>query len=226
MGIEAARVGQYPQFGAGQGLWLAADADVLIAKRGSERPDAEHDHHSRAVAAQLGEQLPSAAGDFPGAEFAGRGGGAVDDVGDANAGFQQLALFLRRQLPRGEAGAVQGRPEAVAGAGEVLAEGGRVQAGVDADKQDVETGGDDVGYALAARGLQLRGAGAARRGRVSGACARARACRGRLRAGRFRHSAVSRRRTPVPSRQCPGRGRAGARPAARPREPRAIPVAP
>jgi predicted PurR-regulated permease PerM len=47
--------------------------------------------------------------------------------------------------PRGEAGAVQGRPEAVARPGEVVSGGGGVQPRVDAGEQDAQAGSDDVG---------------------------------------------------------------------------------
>src|SRR6185437_10169436 len=72
--------------------------------------------------------------------FGGLGGGAGDQVGDAQAVAGQQVLLGRGQTARGEAGQVQGGPEPVARPGEVPAGRGRVQAGVDAAEQHAQQG--------------------------------------------------------------------------------------
>ena len=88
-------------------------------------------------------------------EFIGAGGGACDDVGDAEFEVEKEALFERREESRREAAVVEGGPEAVAGAAEVAADGGGVEAGVDAGEEDDEVFGDEIRDAFVVRGDEL-----------------------------------------------------------------------
>ena len=82
-----------------------------------------------------------------------RGGGrAGDDVRDAEAELQQLALLRRMEEPRRESGAMERRPEAIAGTAEVLLHGRGVETGIDAAEEDVEMRRDDVRQGLARGG--------------------------------------------------------------------------
>src|SRR5690349_8733694 len=97
--------------------------------------DAGHgqDAGAQVTGSPRGDQGPEAlaAGrELGGGQFGGLGGGAGDQVGDAEAVAGQQVLLGRGQLTPGETGQVQGGPEPVAGAGEVPAGRGRVQAGV------------------------------------------------------------------------------------------------
>src|SRR5262245_43641446 len=74
----------------------------------------------RTVATDRGRQALASDDEFGGIQLFGRGGAAVDEVGDAVPRFQQLALLGGVQLPLGEAGLVQRGPEAVSGPREVV----------------------------------------------------------------------------------------------------------
>src|SRR4249920_4143492 len=98
--------------------------------------DAEERDRPRAVAPDLGGQALAPGDEFPRFELIRGCGGAVDQVDDAVARFQQLELLGWMQLPRREPGAVQRRPEPVARAREVMAGGARIQSRIDAAEQD------------------------------------------------------------------------------------------
>src|SRR4249919_1936316 len=101
-------------------------------------------------------QYGSALDELLGAELVRAGGGARDDVGDAEPKAEQLLLLIGPEDAPGEAGAVQGRPEAVAGPGEVVPGGGGVQAGVDAREHHTQAGRDDVGNRPVPRRVEVR----------------------------------------------------------------------
>ena len=88
-------------------------------------------------------------------EFIGPGGGALDDVGDAEFEVEKEGSFERGEEPRSKAAAVKSRPEAVAGPAEVAADGGGVEAGVDAGEEDDEVFGDEIRDELVVRGEEL-----------------------------------------------------------------------
>src|SRR5215470_1403873 len=90
-------------------------------------------------------QYVRALDEFLGAELLRAGGGARDDVGDAEPEAEQLLLLVGPEDALGEAGAVQGRPEAVPGPGEVVPGGGGVEARVDASEHDPQAGRYDIG---------------------------------------------------------------------------------
>jgi hypothetical protein len=106
--------------------------------------DAEESYEYRAILSDLCGELFAPGDEFGRVELVGRRGGAVDEVGDAVAVLEELALLGGMEQARAEAGGVQGRPEAVAGTGEVMAGGGGVKAGVDADEEDAQAGRDYV----------------------------------------------------------------------------------
>ena len=164
MSVEPARIGQHPQPGVPGGELLRSQAGPRPAERRPVGGDADHRQPPRAQPRGLGQQRRAAVAQFLRGELVGPGGGAVDDVGDAQAQAEQLLLLVGPQLARGETGLVQGRPEAVPRPGEVVPGGGGVQAGVDPGEQDAQAGRDDVGDGqLPGRGqLGRRRAGAGR----------------------------------------------------------------
>ena len=85
----------------------------------------------------FGCQPVSSLHEFPGRELVGRGGAAVDEVGDAETAVQQLLLLRRVKLSRGKSGEMQRRPETVARTREVMTGGGGVKPRVDADEEDL-----------------------------------------------------------------------------------------
>src|ERR1044071_3501272 len=119
--VQAARVWQHPHAGALEQPRLRTDASILQHKSVAVGASAEKLERLRAVAGYLGGKAFAAGDEFGGIELVCRGGAAVDEVSDAVAGFQQLALLRRVQLPLSEAGAMERRPEAVARAREVEA---------------------------------------------------------------------------------------------------------
>ena len=88
-------------------------------------------------------------------EFIGAGGGALNDVGDAEFQVEKEGSFKGRKDARREAAALEGRPEAVAGAAEVPADSRGVQPGVDAGEEDDEVLGDKIRDDLVVRGEDL-----------------------------------------------------------------------
>ena len=111
--------------------------------------DAEERHRFRPQAAHLGSEAPSTGDELLRRNLVRRGGGAIDEIGDAITGLQEQALLRRVQKARRKAGGVQRRPEAVARAREVMAGGGRVQARVDADEQHPQVGRHHIADAFA-----------------------------------------------------------------------------
>src|SRR5436190_270752 len=90
-------------------------------------------------------QYVSALDELLRAQFVRAGGGARDDVGDAEPEAEQLFLLVGPEDAAGEAGAVQSGPEAVPGPREMVSGGGGVQAGVDAREHHPQAGRDDIG---------------------------------------------------------------------------------
>src|SRR2546421_258724 len=143
--VEPAGVGQHPYPGLPDGPVLRAHRRVAAAER---RPVGGDPHDREPAWLQSGDlfvQYGSALDELLGAELVRAGGGARDDVGDAEPEGEQLLLLIGPEHAPGEAGAVQGRPEAVPGPGEVVPGGGGVQAGVDASEQHAQAGRDDIG---------------------------------------------------------------------------------
>src|SRR3989442_1547514 len=79
----------------------------------------------------------------------------VEEVRDADAAREELALVERRQLAVREARAMERRPEAIAGTREMMADRRGVEPGIDPAEEDAQAGRDHVGDALPARGEQV-----------------------------------------------------------------------
>src|SRR6185503_18846910 len=112
----------------------------------------------RAIPAHLGRETPAPGDELLRRELIGARGGALDQIGDAVARAQQLALLRRVQLSRREPGGVQRGPETVSRTREVMPGGAGIEARVDAAEQHFEPGRDDVAQRLAAGVLELGGA--------------------------------------------------------------------
>jgi hypothetical protein len=104
------------------------------------------------VALYFGGQSASPGDEFFRRELVRGRGSAVDEICDAVAVAQQLALLRRMQLPRSESAAVQRRPETVSRSCEVMPGRGGVETGVDSNEQYLEPRRDDVPDAPARRG--------------------------------------------------------------------------
>src|SRR5260221_13450847 len=118
--------------------------------------DAEEGNELGPVLLDLRYEAFAAGGEFGWLHLLCRRSRAIDEVGDAVAVIQELALLRRMEQATGEAGRVQCRPEAVSGAGEVMTRGGRVQARINSDEQDVQAMRDYVPKAFSFRGEKLR----------------------------------------------------------------------
>ena len=153
--IEAAGVGEDPGVAATEGVLLKANAGVFDARDDAVGADADEGDDGGAPAFDFGLEAPAAGAKFVGGEFIGAGGGALDDVGDAEFEIEQQGFFKRGEESRGEAAVVEGRPEAVAGAAEVAANGRGVETGVDAREEDDEVFGGEIRDELAVRGQEL-----------------------------------------------------------------------
>ena len=129
---------------AAEGGLLEADAGVFDAGDDAVGADADEGDDGGAPAFDFGLEALAAGAKFVVGEFIGAGGGAIDDVGDAEFEVEKEGFFKGGEEARGEAAAMEGGPEAVAGAAEVAADGGGVEAGVDAGKEDDEVFGDEI----------------------------------------------------------------------------------
>src|SRR5437868_8256280 len=138
VGVEAAGVGEDPGVAAAEEVLLEADAGIFDAGDDAVGSDADEGDDGGAPAFDFGFEALAAGAKFVVGEFIGAGGGAFDDIGDAESEVKKEGFFKRRQETRGEAAAVEGGPEAVAGAAEVVADGGSVETGVDASEEDDE----------------------------------------------------------------------------------------
>ena len=155
VGVEAAGVGENPGVAAAEGGLLEADAGVFDAGDYAVGADADEGDDGGAPAFDFGFEAPAAGAKFVVGEFIGAGGGALDDVGDAEFEIEKEGFFKGGEETRGEAAAVKSGPEAVAGAAEVVADGSGVEAGVDAGEQHDEVFGDEIRDKLVVRGEEL-----------------------------------------------------------------------
>src|SRR5207249_10982032 len=101
------------------GLALRAHRRVAAAERRPVRGDPDDREAPRPQPGDLCCQDAGAREELLGTKLVRAGGGARDDVGDAEPEAEQLLLLIGPEDALGEAGVVQGRPEAVAGPGEV-----------------------------------------------------------------------------------------------------------
>ncbi len=155
MGVEAAGVGEDPGVAAAEEVLLEADAGVFYAGDDAVGPDADEGDDGGAPAFDFGFEALAAGATLVVGEFIGAGGGAFDDVGDAEFEVEKEGSFKGGEEARGEAAAVECGPEAVAGASEVAADGGGVESGVDAGEEDDEVLGGEIRDDLVVRGEEL-----------------------------------------------------------------------
>jgi hypothetical protein len=144
VGVEAAGVGEDPSVATTEGVFLEADSGIFDAGNDAVGADADEGDDGGAPTFNFGCEALAAGAKFVVREFIGAGGGALDDVGDAEFQAEKEGSFKGGKVARGEAAAVEGGPEAVAGAAEVAADGGGVEPRVDAGEEDDEVFGDEI----------------------------------------------------------------------------------
>ena len=83
VGVEAAGVGEDPGVAAAEGFLLEGDAGVFDAGDDAVRSDADEGDDGGAPAFDFGFEALAAGAKFAVGKFIGAGGGALDDVGDA-----------------------------------------------------------------------------------------------------------------------------------------------
>ena len=93
VGIEAAGVGEDPGVAAAKGVLLEADAGVFDAGDDAVGSDADKGDDGGAPAFDFGLEALAAGAKFVGGEFIGAGGGAFDDVGDAEFEVEKEGFF-------------------------------------------------------------------------------------------------------------------------------------
>src|SRR5277367_6450420 len=135
VGVEAAGVGEDPGVAAAEWGLLEADTGVFDAGDNAVGADADEGDDGGAPAFDFGFEALAAGAKFVVGEFIGAGGGAFDDVGDAELEVEKQGILKGREKSRREAAPVKGWPEPVAGPPKVPADGGGVKAGVDAGKE-------------------------------------------------------------------------------------------
>jgi hypothetical protein len=155
VGVKAAGVGEDPGVAAAEEVLLEADPGVLYAGDDAVGSDTDEGDHCGAPAFDFGFEELAAGAKFVVGEFISAGGGAFDDVGDAEFEVEKEGAFKGGEKAGSEAATVEGRPEAVTGAAEVAADGGGVEAGVDAGEEDDEIFGGKIRDELVVRGEEL-----------------------------------------------------------------------
>src|ERR1700676_1370158 len=107
VGVEAAGVGEDPGVAAAEGGLLEADAGVFDAGDDAVGPDAHKGGDGGAPGFDFGLEALAAGTKFVVGEFIGAGGGALDDVGDAEFEVEKEGFFKGGEEARGEAAAVE-----------------------------------------------------------------------------------------------------------------------
>jgi hypothetical protein len=153
--VEATGVGKNPSVAAAEKRFLEADAGVFDPGDNAVGVNADKGDDGRAPASDFGLEAPAAGAKFVIGEFVRAGGGALDDVGDAELEVEKKGSFKGGEEARSESTAVKSGPEAIARAAEVAANGGGVEAGIDAREEDDEVLGDEIGNELLVRGEEL-----------------------------------------------------------------------
>ena len=159
VGVEATGVGKNPGVAAAEKGLLQADAGVFDTRDDAVGVNADKGDDDRAPASDLGLEASAAGAKFVVGEFIRAGGGALDDVGDAEPEVEKKRPFKGGEEARSESAAVKGGPKAIARPAEVAADGSGVEAGVDAREEDDSVFGDEIGNELVARGEDLGFAG-------------------------------------------------------------------
>ena len=93
VGVEAAGVGEDPGVAAAEGVLLQADAGVFDAGNNAAGANADEGDNRGAPAFDFGFEAPAAGAKFVVGEFIGAGGGALDDVGDAEFEVEKEGSF-------------------------------------------------------------------------------------------------------------------------------------
>src|SRR6185503_3643112 len=93
--VQAARIRQHPDLGPLESFALTSDLRLFDRKSLAVRTHAEKGDGFRAVAPQLGRDAFASGDELGGVELLGRGGAAVDEVGDTVAALEQLVLLGR-----------------------------------------------------------------------------------------------------------------------------------
>ncbi len=143
--VQSARVREHPDLRGADRFILQTHRRFRSIECRAIGADADDGEEPRCVAFHFAREDPAAFDELFARQLVGGGGGAGDDVGDADAEVQELALLRGREEARREAGAMERGPEAVAGSSEMLLDGSGVEAGIDAAEEDVEVRRDDVG---------------------------------------------------------------------------------
>ena len=144
VGVEATGVWKNPSVAAAEKGFLQADAGVFNARDDTVGVNANKGDDRWAPAFHLGLEAPAASAKFVIREFIRAGGGALDDVGDAEVEVKKTGRFKRGKESRGESAAVQGWPEPIARPAEMVADGRGVEAGIDAREENDEVFGGNI----------------------------------------------------------------------------------
>jgi hypothetical protein len=159
VGVEATGVGKNPSVAAAEKGLLEANAGVFDTRDNAVGMNANKGDDRRPPASDFGLEAPAAGAKFVVGEFIRAGGGALDDIGDAEPEVEKKRSLKGGKEARGKAAGVKGGPEAIARAPEVAADGGGVKAGVDAREEHDEVFGREIRDDLVARGKDLGFAG-------------------------------------------------------------------
>ena len=93
VGVEAAGVGEDPGVAAAEEIFLEADAGVFDAGDDAVRTDADEGDDGGVPAFDFSFEAFAAGAKFVVGEFIGAGGGAIDDVGDAEFEVEKEIAF-------------------------------------------------------------------------------------------------------------------------------------
>ena len=93
VGVEAAGVWEDPGVAAAEEILLEPDAGVFDAGDDAVRADADEGDDGGAPALDFGCEAPTPGTKFVGGEFIGAGGGAFDDVGDAESEVEKEGIL-------------------------------------------------------------------------------------------------------------------------------------
>lgn len=135
--------------------FLKAEVGVFDAGDDAIWVNADKGDNSRAPASDLGFEASATGAKLIIREFIRAGGGALDDVGNAEPEIEKKGPLERRKESRGESTAVKRGPETIARAAEMTADGGGVEARVDAREENDEILGREIRNEFVARGKDL-----------------------------------------------------------------------
>ena len=118
--VEATGIGKNPSVAVAEKGLLEADAGVFDTGDDAVGMNADKGDDGRAPASDFGLEASAAGAKFVLGKFIRAGGGALDDVGDAELEVKKKGFFKGGEEARGESPAVKGGPEAIARAAEML----------------------------------------------------------------------------------------------------------